>query len=432
MLLIKCRFFTQNQVLLLLAYSVLYLLAFIYCCLNSSRDPGSYFFDPDEGYRPQYSIHRIQEVLQFLSKVNHSSPVPESLATNSASSTEKTICVGTVTVKRPFLQNLDVTVGSLLDGLSPVQRSGLSLHVLFAHRDPYHHPDYARPWVHSLIDRVLTYDNLNAPLESLIQVEKEKRIGEKSLFDCRLVFESCYRDTDAPWIMMLEDDVLAHRNWYEHTLNAIDTIMSWERQGKIKNWLHLRLFYTEKFIGWNTEDWPVYLLWSLVIVSVPAIVGIHSRRRFKSLQGTLTNNFLAVFCFICLPAAIILYFLAGRVTMQPIKPGIHVMNRHGCCSQALLFPRHQVPQLLDHLHALQVQWPCPVDTGIEDFADVEKLNRLVISPSQFQHIGAASYKENQESYASGGSHPVRGAHGVWSVGFEKAYVDERDVKEDSG
>lgn len=426
---IRCRHFNQRQALLLLCYSILYLLALIYCRFNSARDPGSFFFDPDEGYRPRYSVQRIEEALQYVSKFNNSPSALELPITNPTSTTKKTICVAIVTIKRPLIQNLDMTVGSLLDGLSSDQRRRLSLHVLFAHRDPSHHPDYTQPWVHSLIDHILTYNRLNASLETLKQTKDPQKIREKSLFDCRLALESCYKDTDAPWIMMQEDDVVAHRNWYKHALNAVDTVMSWEHQGKVNNWLYLRLFYTEKFLGWNAEDWHIYLMWSLVFVFVASLVGIYSRRRFKSLQGTMTNSFLVVFCFICIPAAICLYFMAGRVTMQPMSPGVHLMNDRGCCSQALLFPRHRIPQLLDHLYDLQVQWPTPVDSAIEQLADREKFDRLAISPSQFQHVGAASYKENRKSYALEGPHTVRGAHGVWSMGFEKAYV-ENDIIED--
>lgn len=230
---------------------------------------------------------------------------------------------------------------------------------------------------------------------------------------------------------MLEDDVVAQREWYEHTLRSLRTVMIAREEESHrtikKNWLYLRLFYTEKFLGWNAEERPTYLVWSLIAVSTPALIGVYARRKVRSLQGTLTNSFLVVVCLVCCPMATILYFLAGRVTVQPLRPGVHVMNRHGCCSQALLFPREKVPLLIDHLHHyLQTtkttsKLPRPVDSVIEMFADQGDFDRFAISPSQMQHAGAASYKENRKSFEWEGPYPVRGAHGVWSMGFEKAY-----------
>lgn len=139
------------------------------------------------------------------------------------------------------------------------------------------------------------------------------------------------------------------------------------------------------------------------------------------MQGILTNTFLAVICLLCVPLLISLYFLAGRATVLPMRPGVHLMNSHGCCSQALLFPREKAPLLINHLKEIQTVRPKPVDSVIEMLADQKGLDRLVISPSQMQHVGAASYKENRQSYDWGGPYTVKGAHGVWSMGFEKAY-----------
>ncbi|KAL2010879.1 hypothetical protein VTN00DRAFT_3597 [Thermoascus crustaceus] len=85
----------------------------------------SYFFQPEEGYRPQYSVKRMEEALHFLSELNQSSSThfdhrpSDKGPTQSTTENNKTMCIGIVTVKRPLAQNLDVTVGSLLDNLSP-------------------------------------------------------------------------------------------------------------------------------------------------------------------------------------------------------------------------------------------------------------------------------------------------------------------------
>ncbi|RHZ72384.1 hypothetical protein CDV55_108214 [Aspergillus turcosus] len=414
--------FNKIQRRLLVYFAVFYFLLLIFCHFNSARDPGSFFFRPEEGYRPHYSIGRIRESLQFISRFNQSSAQPEqSLQNVTSGGRDPTICAGIVTVKRPIQQNLDTAVGSLLDGLSRKQRANIVIHVLFALSNPSDHPDYQQPWASNVIDRILTYKNSGADVDKMERWERKNMIKDKSLIDYQLSLKSCYGGTKAPWILLLEDDVVAQREWYRHTMRSLETIEHWRSHGKIKDWLYLRLFYTEKFLGWNTEEWPTYLISSLAVISLVALTGVCARRRSRLMQGILTNSFLAVVCLLFVPLLIGLYFLAGRVTVQPMRPGVHLMNSHGCCSQALLFPREKAPLLIDHLEKLQRTRPEPVDSAIEILADQEGLDRWAMSPSQMQHVGAASYKENRKSYGLDGPYTVKGAHGVWSMSFEKAY-----------
>ncbi|KAL2219335.1 integral membrane protein [Thermoascus aurantiacus ATCC 26904] len=356
-----------SQGLLLFSHAVLCLFLLAFCRFHSARDPRSYIFEPNEGYRPQYSIKRVKEALQFISKFNKPSKRLEFSSGNLA----KMICIGIATVKRPLEQNLDVTIGSLLEGLSQKGLSAISLHVLFAHSNPLDHPVYSHPRVSNVVDTILTYETVGSPLAAHEVLEKQQKIAEKSLSDYRLTLKSCYNRTTALWIVIL-DDVLAQKNWYEHTLQSLQTVRAWESRGVIKSWLYLQLFYTEKLLGSNSEDWPVYLVWCLVASSLPTWVGV--------------------------------------LTVQPMRAGVHLMNRFGCCSQALLFPREKVPVLRDYFEYRRTTSPKPVDSVIEALADKAGFDRLAVSLSQMQHVGAFSYKENRKSYTWKGPHTVRGAH----------------------
>ncbi|KAL4971664.1 hypothetical protein BDW66DRAFT_145681 [Aspergillus desertorum] len=415
-------FFSRKQKLFLVGFAVFYLFLLIVCRFHSARDPGSFFFQPEEGYRPEYSLKRINESWEYLRPYNQSFNDPAQPPRNfTTSDDDATICVGVVTVKRPLEQKISTTVASILDNLSEKERATLTVHVLFALTSPTEHPDYNQPWLPNVVDRILTYDQFDVKFSTLRRLEEKKDIKRKSLIDYHLSLKSCYEDTQAPWIMMLEDDVVAQRGWYNHTLQSVKTIQSWRESGLIKNWLYVRLFYTEKFLGWNDENWLLYTACSVGIVIMVAVSCIQARRSIRPLQGTLSNTFIGVVCFGCVPLLIILYFLAGRVTMLPMKPGIHLMNAHGCCSQALMFPRENVPALLDYMEKARYARPLAVDSVIERMADANDLDRLAIVPSQMQHVGAASYKEEKKQYQLKGPHPVQGAHGVWSMGFEKAY-----------
>jgi hypothetical protein len=63
---------------------------------------------------------------------------------------------------------------------------------------------------------------------------------------------------------------------------------------------------------------------------------------------------------------------------------MYQMNSYGCCSQALLFRRYQVPLLLDFFKR---KGEGPRDSLIEDYADELGLSRWALAPSVFQHIG---------------------------------------------
>ncbi|KAA8643674.1 hypothetical protein EYZ11_003394 [Aspergillus tanneri] len=414
--------FNKKQRLTLASFTVIYILLLLFCRFNSARDPGSAFFQPRAGYRPQYSLKRIDESLQFLSTLNQSAALTQDYYPRNRSAPIRNVdvCVGIVTVKRPLRQNLDTTIGSILDNLTKEQRSTLAVQVLFALTNATDHPNYQHSWVPNAIDRILTYEDFRKHKTVLRRLETLKNIKKKSLIDYRLSLQSCYEDTDAPWFMMLEDDVLAHRAWYKHTMESIRKIDGWKKSGLINDWLYLRLFYTEKFLGWNKQHWPIYLSWSVVIVSLIASMGLYGRRRFHPLRQILTNQFLAVICFICVPLLIGLFFMSGRVTVRPMKPGIHLMNRNGCCSQALVFPRETIPDLVDRLEDMEDERrPKAVDTVIERLGNELNYDRLAISPPLMQHVGAASYKQDKKKW--NGEYPVRGAHGVWSMEFERAH-----------
>ncbi|KAL4802808.1 hypothetical protein BDV18DRAFT_146634 [Aspergillus unguis] len=417
-------FFTRKQRFFFVGFAVFYLFLLVHFRFRSARDPGSFFFDREEGYRPNYSLRRIDESLEYLRPYNQSFNDPDHPKRNfTTASDDATICVGIITVKRPLEQKIAVTVASILDNLSERERANLSVHVLFALTSPEEHPDFQQPWLPNVVDRVLTYDHFDTRVSTLRRLEEKKDVKRKSVIDYHLSLKSCYEDSQAPWIMMLEDDVVAQRGWYNHTLHNLETIQSWRSSGSIKNWLYFRLFYTEKFLGWNSENWLLYTSWSVGIIAAVAVISIQTRRSIRPMQGALTNSFIGVVCFGCVPLLIILYFLAGRVTMLPLKPGIHLMNSHGCCSQALIFPRENVPDLLQHMYKARYEKPYAVDSVIERYANANDLDRFAVVPSQMQHVGAVSYKEKKRQYALKGPYPVQGAHGVWSMGFEKAFEE---------
>lgn len=151
----------------------------------------------------------------------------------------------------------------------------------------------------------------------------------------------------------------------------------------------MRLFYTEEFLGWNSEDWPVYLFYSILAVAFVACVLLSCRRYLPRLRPLLPNELVFLLCLVCTPLLIALFFAAGQVTMLPISEGVNQMPKFGCCSQAFVFPRSRIPDLVDLYTSKKVGY---VDSLTEEFANENNEIRWAVTPSVMQHVGRMSTK----------------------------------------
>lgn len=438
--------FSKAQTRWLIGFGVVYLLLVIYCQVHVFRDPGSYFFTV-EGYRPSYSVGRIEQVRAFLDNRTANHDLSSAGDGPRDEGKTPTLCIGMATAERPVKQYVDVALASLFDHLSQRERSEIEMNLLIAHARPEDHPSFTAnettPWASRLADNVLTYYNSgqgSGQISELRHLEQLKEYNKKAFHDYVLLLKKCH-DSGSEWVLMLEDDVLAQEAWYARTMESVSQL-SHRRPTARNDWLYLRLFYTEKFLGWNSESWRSYLAWSIAAVAVTAAVGLYLHHRSSSAssvgflpsyppssrkqQPLFSLLFIATISLVCVPAIIILYFAAGRVTVQPLAPGIQSMNRFGCCSQALLFPRGMALRLTSWFDAIltaeeddddNVNLPGAVDSAIEIFADDRNLQRWALVPSAFQHIGAQTFKAS--STAARHRFDISGARGIWNFGFEQ-------------
>ena len=382
---------------IVLCYSLFYLLAYQYCHYAYSRDPTSFFFNPSIGYRRVYSLKRELQADAFIEAANRSTSAIKPQASPS-------ICLGIATVARSKEQYIRRTIGSLLEGLTEPQRSSIHLAVFFAQTNPHEHPIYNEPWLKNVVDEVVEYAVRSDEMARLHSLEESHQFWNKSMYDYEYLLRKCL-DTSAPWIMTVEDDVLAKERWYPKALNALADIQT---QVKKQEWLYLRLFYTEKLFGWNSEEWLQYLGWSVSAFFVTATSLIIARSYSRRLRKYMSNFSIAIICFFCLPATILLYFMAGRVSMQPPALGLHRMEQFGCCSQGLIFPRQIVPRVIDTVHqATDKRYY--VDMTLERWGNTEGLPRFALVPPLLQHVGSKSSK---------GSEFDEGANSIWNFEFE--------------
>ncbi|KAI4214290.1 MAG: hypothetical protein LQ351_003043 [Letrouitia transgressa] len=357
-------------------------MSFRYCAASYVRDPTSYFFDETKAYQRLYSLQREHEALELLRAANRSG-VSESRQSDSPS-----MCVGVATISRPSKdQYVKGTIGSLLEGLTETQRREIFLMPFIAHTDPSVHPIYREPWLKAVSDKILEYEVDEDEMARLRMLEEDHHPRNKSMFDYGYLLSHCLQ-TGARFVAVIEDDVIAKAGWYTDAMLALQEIQS---QVGETGWLYLRMFYTEGLLGWNSEEWPRYLGWSLIalVILLSGLMG--ARTCSPRLQRHLSNVNIAILCFVCLPGFIGLYFMAGRVSMQPPHPGVRKMSRFGCCSQGFIFPRQIVSRTIERTKRAMFE-DYYIDMLLERWADAEDLARFAIFPSLLQHVGIKSSK----------------------------------------
>lgn len=260
--------------------------------------------------------------------------------------------------------------------------------MLLPHTDPQKYPNAGERWMQTLPDRVLQYDRRSPEFERIVAWEQGGWYRNKTIFDYTFLLKDCY-DTGAEYVAMVEDDTIAARDWYRRTKAALEDVSNRMRSRPQERWAYLRLFYVEDLLGWNSEEWPRYLFWSFTVWVFLTAGMLLAKRRYPRGLNTLTYSSIWMISGVFIPLGIGLHFMAGRQTMWPISAGVQSMNKYGCCSQALIFPRSIVPLILSKSD-LTTDWL--VDMMIEKIADKEHLQRWSVVPALFQHIGATSSK----------------------------------------
>jgi hypothetical protein len=232
--------------------------------MRAVRDPTSVFFNPKEGYQSRYSQFRRKQAAEFMSTYNNT----ETSGRPANSNTKKKLCVGIPSLRRRGAQYVHETIGSLFDGLAAQERDEIFLMVFIPHTDPTEHPFYGEIWLHKLTDRVLTYNIKDSEKEDVRMMENEGgALVTKGLYDYAYLLSRC-AEQYTPYIAVFEDDTIAMDGWFHRTVFAIHEA---ERQTALRDaetFLYVRLFYTERYLGWNSEDWVAYLFWSLVAAGI--------------------------------------------------------------------------------------------------------------------------------------------------------------------
>ncbi|KAJ5933960.1 hypothetical protein N7454_006289 [Penicillium verhagenii] len=410
-----------------------YLFLVLYIQSQSSRDPGSFFFRASSAYDLSYSAVRLEQADAYINAAETSDTTFNDLK----ASENPEFCLGIATIARSGVRYFKSTVGTVLEGLSGAERANIHLILFIAHTDPLQHPAYAEPWLHRLADQVLLYNSSDVDIDHIRSLETdEAKLAnrEKALFDYSYLSKAC-EAVGAPYSIILEDDVVAQDGWYHRTRDALISVEAQMKEIQAPEWLYLRLFYTEEFFGWNAEDWPVYLFYSILMVCFVACIFLGIRQYRPSIRPHLPNKTVTIASIIGPLLLIGLFFAAGRVTVMPTPEGVHQMPKFGCCSQALVFPHSRLSDLVDLFTSKRIGY---VDMITEEFANANQEIRWALTPSVMQHVGRKSSKGDQAAIVQ--SKPrskaeLSDVEKLWNFRFERNSANSlrlehmRDVEE---
>ncbi len=323
-------------------------------------------------------------------------------------------------------------LGSMLEGLDVRERAALNVSLLFGNLDPARHPDWGAPWVGALADRASGYTRLtDLERAGLQHAEDARDLQLKGVFDYLYVLERCLEETNAPFIAVFEDDVIFAADWMARTMRGLQYLVrDYKPAEGAKDWLYLRLFYTETHLGWLTEGgwWYEHLPLTLAMAATATAVLLLAFRYVARCGGSgplrLDWPTIAVISLLVAPAFTMLVFMAGKHNLPlpgyslhhgipeavaaasgAATGGVMPMDQSGCCTQALVFHRPALPDLIKYLRGRQRG---QTDSMIEEYCEATGAKRFALAEQAVQHVGLFSSR----------GMAAKDTQSVWAFWFE--------------
>jgi hypothetical protein len=231
-------------------------------------------------------------------------------------------------------------------------------------------------------------------LQKLAILEQNKALVEKTALDFSLALEQCLLSSNASHIALFEGDIVAAEGWFARMQLALKEAYTISTRRK-QEWLDLRLFNDAKELGWAAHKighskipvLVVTLPLIIVALSVTAFFLLERLRKTEKGSKIISLQATQTICLVSIPIFVIFYIRTGYLSTQPRPVGVSV-QRWGCCTQGIIFPRHQVPELIAQLRKRATG--SPADITVWDYAGENDLLRLVLDPPMVQHVGFSS------------------------------------------
>ncbi|KAF4446594.1 integral membrane protein [Fusarium austroafricanum] len=402
-----------------IGFWLMWFTALIWSYSNGYDDPSSFFYKSRIAFDRRFSAVRERQVDEFLEREIY--PVAHKQRTEVQVDNEF-LCIGIPSINRTSSAFLAHTVGSLVDTLTPNERNQIHIVVLLADKDPTKHFAYNQDWLFGLADDVLIYSNGSKPhskskLNYKVLPHDVRGMGrsdervENIRLDHSVLFETC-RKRDPTYFALIEDDIIASPDWFTRFKKGVIEVEQ-KATDAHHDWMYLRLFYSEIFMGWNNEEIFDYL--QVVILGYTCLIAcllLALRCRQRRYSGTFASKDLAqtvaLLLGLWIPACLALAFVTGRISLHRLftqSPTVREMPKYGCCAQGLVFPNHHLQGLQDFLREPPFQFPG--DMIMEDYARDRGLSKWALDPSVMQHVGLVESSEG-----------LRRAE-VWNFSFER-------------
>ncbi|KAI4870006.1 hypothetical protein F4820DRAFT_317481 [Hypoxylon rubiginosum] len=401
------------------------------------RDPLSIFFSEEHGFDRFYSATRQAEADEFIDAALAN---PDSAQQQlGKSGTHPQICAVFITVGRDMegRQYIDSAVGSFLANMSRAEREATHLKIFFADvPDPNtQHKSYAKLAEGGIADEVFSYpstlssQNKDRKIKELMEFAKDRQnkhaLERKTVYDYAYALDRCVQTTDAPYIALLEGDILLADGWAARTLMNLRTIEKMMQDPRRRNpergqvepgvsntWLYLRLFNQERSFGWSGgtgfRSNNIHII--SVAVSIPLLLVLLLARRQlpRHLSRHLDRWTLLVVCGVAVPLFIWLFYASGKASLIGSPAGVRE-EFFGCCNQALVYNRAHAGALAEYMtKASERASPGRSDMLPKQFAWDRGLARVSAYPMLAQHSGRVSAIDTSNDEAKR----------VWSMAFE--------------
>jgi len=414
---------------------------------RNNQNPNSHFFDPDENtYTPRHSSICKERGKDYIASTNSLLLQGDTIRTDISQKPE--LGVVFVTVKRKNEQYLEAALGSFMRDLKREQREKMKVVVNIGDFNPTDHPFYNTAWLHGLVDQVgvrMSTGKLDLHLPTTstarmaqIQVTpvpitdigknplKTSTWHRKATLDYAFALNTCHQ-IGAPYCIIAEDDIVFATDWYSQVESMLAKA---DRVASPNQWGYIRLFWAEKYFGWESDEVPTLVFGCITATVLTAILLFgfcrlparhvldrEKDRDYHQLSGRLRSEVsrvrLPLISILILVVVVlvhaILFILAGRNHVYKVPNGLSSMPSRGCCTQAIVYPSDIVQPLATHL--IDHSGEKPYDIMINRWMEAHQREKLAVNPPILQHVGEGSSRQMAEDYWR--------RTPLWSFAFEK-------------
>ena len=226
-------------------------------------------------------------------------------------------------------------------------------------------------------------------VQTASNVENGGNVLMKEKEDYIQSFEWCLKK-GAKFCVIIEDDVLPPNDFVQR----LEFVLRYRMPSDGRRWAFLKLYYPEKWQGWATE-WRLILellmtalFGGMVVTSlIYSLQFVLVRALPHKLEGFIVLFFSSIFVAYML-------FTLGRqhwLSLRSVSPHFSsVVPSPGCCTQAVVYPKAHLADLIHYLRDSQSSRTKPIDLALDQFADEKGLDHLLVVPNMVKHIGFVS------------------------------------------